>query len=360
MNNNALGQFFSVISFGESHGPAVGCVITGVPAGIKIDTEAIQAEVNARKTANQSYTSQRREEDAVEIISGIFEGFTLGSPICIIIKNKDAKSYDYDHLKETFRPNHADFTQTAKYGLRDYRGGGRSSIRATASLVAAGAIAMQIMSQFSTSKIISFVDSIGTIQTDLPKKLNNIQQDAIYAQKYRLLENNAAIEKLVNQCLVEGDTLGGTIITIINDMEPGIGEPIFYKLQAALAQAMLSINTVKGFEYGDGFMASQSKGSAHNDLFILKNKNIQTLTNHSGGIQGGISNGMPILFKTAFKPISSIKKTQQTINEKGDIIALEIGGRHDVCAVPRAVPIVRAYTAIILADLILQNQLSKI
>jgi chorismate synthase len=360
MNNNALGHFFSVSSFGESHGPAVGCVITGTPAGIKLDIAAIQADVNVRKTANQSYTSQRKEDDDVEIISGIFEGVTLGSPICIIIKNKDAKSYDYDHLKETYRPNHADFTQSTKYGIRDYRGGGRSSIRATAPLVAAGAIAMQIMNQFSKSTIISFVDSIGDIQTVLPKKYNALKQENIYAQKYRLLENNAAVEKLVNQCLVEGDTLGGTIITLINNLEPGIGEPIFYKLQAALAQAMLSINTVKGFEYGDGFMASQSKGSAHNDLFTVKNNTIETLTNHSGGIQGGISNGMPIIFKTAFKPISSIKKTQQTINEKGDIIALEIGGRHDVCAVPRAVPIVRAYTAIILADLILQNQLSKI
>ncbi len=362
MNNNSLGKIFSVTSFGESHGPMVGCVVQGVPAGMQIDVPAMQAMVDLRKTNTTNFASARKEEDVIEIVSGVFEGKSLGSPICILIKNKDAQSADYEALKDVYRPNHADYTTQQKYGIRDARGGGRSSIRVTAPLVAAGALALQLLQQYSTIEINSFVYQIGTISmADIEKHvLQNATQ--IYNNPLRCpsIETANKMQELIDNAKVNGDTLGGCICTQITNMPVGIGEPLFAKLQSALAQAMLSINTVKGFEYGDGFTAAAQTGGEHNDSFATNNEDVITTTNHSGGIQGGISNGMPITFNCAFKPISSIAKLQHTINEKGNNIAVEIKGRHDVCAVPRAVPIVNAYTAIVLADFFLQQKINKI
>jgi chorismate synthase len=361
MDSNTLGDIFRVQSFGESHGPYIGCVIDGIPANITIDIEAMQAAVNSRKTNTAKHASARNETDTIEIISGVFENKTLGSPLCILIKNTDAQSKDYDNIKTAFRPNHADYTTAIKYGIRDHRGGGRSSIRITAAMVAAGALALQIIAQYSKLSITSFVSAIGAIGVENKQQYFNCTQAAINKTILRCPNENTsmAIQKKIDAAFENKDTLGGCITTVIQNIEAGIGSPIFKKLQAQLAQAMLSINTVKGFEYGDGFEAAQQYGSHHNDIFVQENNVVKTTTNHSGGIQGGISNGMPIYFTTAFKPISSIGKMQQTINEKGDNIAIEISGRHDVCAVPRAIPIVNAYTAIVLLNEILKNKIIK-
>jgi chorismate synthase len=362
MSNNHIGNIFKVTSFGESHGAAVGCVIDGMPAGLLIDTTKMQAAVNLRKTNQSNFGSARNEDDEIEIISGVFENKTLGSPICIIIKNKDAKSADYDAIATAYRPNHADYTTQIKYGIRDFRGGGRSSIRITAPLVAAGELALQLIKHYFDLQINSFVYQIGTAKMDDDDMKINYTHDEIFATDTRCPSQNTTKE-IINQIVAakaNGDTLGGCIQTTITNLPVGIGEPIFAKLQASLAHAMLSINTVKGFEYGDGFVAASAMGSEHNDIFEIEENKIATKTNHSGGIQGGISNGMPIVFRIALKPISSIAKPQQTINQKGDNIAIEINGRHDVCAVPRAIPIVNAYTAIVLADLFLENKLSNI
>jgi chorismate synthase len=361
MDSNTLGDIFRVQSFGESHGPYIGCVIDGVPANITIDINAIQIAVDYRKTNTGNHASKRNETDIIEIISGVFENKTLGSPVCILIKNNDAKSADYDDLKMAFRPNHADYTNAIKYSIRDYRGGGRSSIRITAAMVAAGALALQIIAKYSQVSITSFVNAIGHTAIENKQQYFNYTQATIYKTILRCPDEKAtiAMQKNIDIAFENKDTLGGCITTIIANLAPGFGSPIFKKLQAQLAHAMLSINTVKGFEYGDGFEAALQSGSQHNDQFINKNNEIKTLTNHSGGIQGGISNGMPIYFTTAFKPISSIGKMQQTINEKGDNIAIEISGRHDVCAVPRAIPMVNAYTAIVLLNEILKNEIIK-
>jgi chorismate synthase len=359
MNNNSLGKVFSVTSFGESHGKAVGCVLQGIPAGFSINLEQMQAMVNLRKTNQQEFASARKEEDTIEIISGVFEGKTLGTPLCILIENKDAKSQDYDALKNLYRPNHSDFTVEKKYGFRDHRGGGRSSIRITAPMVAAGNIAIQFLQEKYDITIQSFVSAIGGVEMKDIHAAYTAEQ--IYSSAVHCPEASTAdaMQEIIASTQQEGDTLGGKITTHISNIPAGIGEPIFYKLQAALAQAMLSINTVKGFEYGDGFAASAKKGSEHNDVFVSDGNEIKTKTNHSGGIQGGISNGMPIYFTTAFKPISSIAKIQDTVSTQSENTTVQIGGRHDVCAVPRAVPIVDAYTAIVLLDLLLQQKINQ-
>jgi chorismate synthase len=362
MSNNSLGKIFSVTSFGESHGPAVGCVIDGIPAGLLLDMQVIQHAVNLRKTNQTNYGSSRTEDDAVEIISGVYNNTTLGSPICIIIKNKDAHSADYDHLKNVYRPNHADFTTATKYGVRDHRGGGRTSIRITAPIVAAGVIALQLIQHYHAISIQSYVSSIGTVAMTKQLLQHTYEDVAIWQSAVRCPDatTSQAMLKHIDAIAAQKDTLGGCIYTTITNTPIGIGEPIFAKLQAQLAHAMLSINTVKAFAYGDGFDASTSTGSAQSDQFITTNNSVITATNHSGGIQGGISNGMPITFTTAFKPISSIQQPQQTIDANGQATTITINGRHDVCAVTRAVPIVNAYTAIVLADLILQHKLSKL
>ncbi len=356
---NELGNLFKVLSFGESHGPYVGCVITGCPAGLLLDMEKIQSAVNRRKTNQNFFTSSRNESDKVEIISGVFEESTTGASICILVKNEDVRSADYDELKNIFRPGHADFTYYAKYGIRDHRGGGRSSIRVTAPLVAAGEIARQLLSKYFNYEAIAYVSQIGSVQ--IPD-LENIDQTIINESPIRCphKESETSMLDLIEITHKQGDTLGGVISCTIKNLPAGIGEPIFGKLQAQLAHAMMNINTVKSFEYGEGMKSASMKGSEHNDVFINEDEKIKTISNHHGGILGGISTGMDINFKVYFKPISSIKKEQKTINQELKETTIQIKGRHDVCAVPRAVPIVEAYTHITLADLFLQSKTSKI
>jgi chorismate synthase len=358
---NTLGQLFKVTSFGESHGSHVGCIVEGCPAGLLLDLEAIQNQINRRKTNQQAFASNRNENDKLQIISGIFEGKTLGSPIALLIKNEDAQSLDYDKLKNVFRPSHADFTNEMKYGFRDWRGGGRSSIRITAPMVAAGEIAKQLLHHFHAIQTIAFVTQIGNIKMPLHQSeiVNHKMVDASSVRCPNEVTSKE-MEMLIEETRIAGDTLGGIVQTQIQNAPIGLGEPIFGKLQAQLAHAMLSINTVKGFEFGAGFENSTIKGSKSNDVFELKNENIITTTNRSGGTQGGISNGELIYFNVAFKPISSIKKTQKTVSIRKEETTINIEGRHDVCAVPRAIPIVEAYANIILIDLLLQNKFSKL
>ncbi len=356
---NELGNIFKVVSFGESHGHSVGCVILGCPAGLKLNFDKIQQAVNRRKTNQQAYSSQRKESDSVEMISGVFDGMTSGAPICIMIKNENAQPSDYDELKDIFRPGHADYSYYEKYGMRDHRGGGRSSIRVTAPLVAAGEIANQLLLHFFNYENTTYVSQIGKIQ--MPE-LQDISNAMIENSPLRCphQETTKQMSIQIEQAKEQGDTLGGAISCRIKKMPPGIGEPIFGKLQAQLAHAMMSINTVKCFEYGEGKQSAMMKGSEHNDSFIYDEKKIKTTTNHHGGILGGISTGMDIEFSVYFKPISSIRQEQKTINTHFSETTIQIGGRHDVCAVPRAVPIVEAYTHITLADLYLHQKLSKI
>lgn len=355
---NQLGRVFSVISFGESHGPAVGCVIQGCPAGINVNWNDVQTQVNRRKTGKQSFASNRQEDDVVQVLSGVYEGKTLGSPIALTIQNKDAQSSDYDHLKTVYRPGHADFTYQEKYGFRDHRGGGRSSIRITAPMVAAGAIAQQLLESIAPIQIHAFVTQIGSVESSM--------RDAVYteieASPVRCPDPVASqqMESAIEACRLEGNTLGGKIRCVIHGVPVGWGEPIFGKLQAVLGQALLSINTVKGISFGEGFAAASQTGASHNDRFILQEGRIVTEHNKAGGILGGISTGEAISFELAFKPISSIQQKQETVDVHGADRTLEIKGRHDVCAVPRAVPIVEAYTAIVLADLCLQHKLQQL
>ncbi|GBL35643.1 chorismate synthase [Filimonas sp.] len=355
---NTIGHLFSVTSFGESHGSHVGCVIDGCPAGLEIDLLKVQQQVDRRKTNQSSFSTSRNEDDQVACLSGVFEHKTTGSPITLMIKNKDAKSGDYDALKEVYRPNHADYTYARKYGIRDHRGGGRSSIRITAPLVAAGEIANQLLQQIAPITITAYVSQIGSVAMKNKHQYQLLDFSSIDQHEVRCPDEGTskAMIALIEQAKMDGDTLGGVITCVVQGVPAGWGEPVFSKLQAELAKAMLSINTVKGFEYGYGFDASGMKGSEYNDAFEMKEGHVATQTNYSGGIQGGISNGMDIYFHVAFKPISSIRRTQKTIDTQGRAIDLSIDGRHDVCAVPRAVPIVEAYTALVLADAFLLNK----
>ncbi len=358
---NSLGTFFKVISFGESHGSHVGCVIEGCPAGLVVDLAAMQHAVNKRKTAQNEFSSARKESDVVEVISGIFENKTLGSPICILIKNEDANSADYDALKDVFRPGHADASYFQKYHHRDHRGGGRSSIRITAPMVAAGDIARQLLLHYFNHESLTYVSQIGDIALD-ENICTEILQENIDASEVKCPDEKSSLAMLalIEQVRKDGDTLGGAITSVIRNVPPGLGEPIFGKLQAQLAHAMLNINTAKAFEYGEGFQSASMRGSEHNDAFINLDEIVTTESNHHGGVLGGISTGMEIRFTIWFKPISSIQSEQNTINTNLEKATIRVGGRHDVCAVPRAIPIVQAYSNIILADLFLQNKLSKI
>lgn len=360
---NTLGHIFKVSSFGESHGAYVGCVIDGCPSNIILDLDAVQHQVNRRKTAKQNFASSRQEEDQVEIVSGIFEGKTLGTPICILIRNSDARSHDYDALKNVYRPNHADLTYDLKYGFRDHRGGGRSSIRITAPLVAAGEIARQILLAYEHEKpttLHAFVSQIGSVKLETAYHELDFNKVDDFETRCPHESTDKAMLELIAQVKEKGDTLGGIIECVIQQPPIGIGSPIFGKLQAQLGHAMLSINTVKGFEYGNGFSSASQKGSQHNDeIMATEDQKFRTKTNHSGGIQGGISNGEDIVFRVAFKPISSIAQPQNTLTKEGESTTVNIEGRHDVCAVPRAVPIVEAYTWLILADLYLEQKIQK-
>ena len=353
MAGNSYGNIFKITTFGESHGDALGGVIDGCPPGIVINLEAIQLEMNRRKPGQSAIVSQRKENDEVQLLSGIFEGKTTGTPIGFIIANTNQKSDDYSHIKDNYRPSHADFVYEKKYGIRDYRGGGRSSARETASRVVAGAIAKQIISEI---KINAFVSSVGTIFIDKPYQ--DLDFSKIESNDVRCPDEDTAqkMETFIKEIRKDGDTVGGTITCVIQNVPVGLGEPVFDKLHAELGKAMLSINAVKGFEYGSGFCGAKMKGSEHNDLH---NTDGTTKTNLSGGIQGGISNGMDIYFRVAFKPVATIMKKQETLNNQGDLEFSQGKGRHDPCVVPRAVPIVEAMAAIVLADFFLLNKMYK-
>ena len=351
MAGSSFGTLFKLTTFGESHGTAIGGIIDGVPANFLLDIPAIQLELDRRKPGQSSLVTQRKESDTVQFLSGIFEGKTLGSPIGFIILNENQKEADYAHLKDTFRPSHADFTYEKKYGIRDYRGGGRSSARETASRVVAGALAKQVLNSIGI-KFSTFVDQVGDIRfhSDEFFALKEIESNLVRCPDKNLAEK---MENLIREVRKEGDTIGGVISCIIQGVPAGLGEPVFDKLPAELGKAMLSINAVKAFEIGSGMESIAMRGSQHNDLF---NEDGTTQTNYSGGIQGGISNGMPIHFRVAFKPVATIMQTQASINTQGDKIELEGKGRHDACVVPRAVPIVEAMAALVILDFYLRNK----
>jgi len=349
--HNSFGKLLRLTGFGESHGVGVGGVLDGVPPKISLDFTAIQKDLNRRKPGQSKLTTSRNEPDTVQFLSGIFEGKTTGAPIGFMIENTNERSKDYDHLKDAFRPSHADFTYYKKYGHRDYRGGGRSSARTTASIVVAGAIAKQIIPEID---IQAYVSAVGELS--LKKSYQELDLSQIESNPVRCPDDEMAqqfIQKIEN-VKKEGDTIGGQVTCVVKNVPVGLGEPLFDKLQARLAYAMLNIPAVKGFEYGSGFAGSQMKGSQHNDIFIAEGK---TKTNYSGGIQGGISNGMDIYFTVAFKPVATLMQKQKSIDTMGNEINVEGKGRHDPCVVPRAVPIVEAFAALVLADFYLINRM---
>lgn len=359
MPGNTFGNLFRLTTFGESHGAAIGGIIDGCPSGLELDLDAVQLALDRRKPGQSALTTQRKESDTVQWLSGIFDGKTTGTPIGFLIVNADQNSKDYDHLAEAYRPSHADFTYEQKYGHRDFRGGGRSSARETACRVVAGAVAAQLLKAQGV-EIMAFVSQVHNVylpvevETDLMKRYDSpvrCPHDETAAQMI------AAIEKARDA----GDSLGGVVSGLVTGVPPGWGEPVFDKLHADLAKAMVSINAVKGFEIGSGFAGTRMKGSEHNDAFYRSETgNVRTRTNFSGGIQGGISNGEDLTFRVAFKPTATLLQTQQTIDKRGNSIALEGKGRHDPCVLPRAVPIVEAMAALVLADHYLRNKSAKL
>lgn len=356
MAGNSFGQIFKLTSFGESHGTAIGGVIDGCPANVALDLSQIQNELDRRKPGQSKISTDRNEADEVQFLSGLFEGKTLGTPIGFIIKNKDVKSGDYDNLKDVFRPSHADYSYQKKYGIRDHKGGGRSSARETAIRVVAGAIAKQILNKIGIETI-AYVSQIGYLS--IPKNATSLDFKLIDSNLVRCPDVALAkkMEALIEETKVKGDSLGGQISCVINGVPAGLGEPVFDKLHADLGKAMLSINAVKGFEYGSGFEAIAMLGSEHNDEFLPDGK---TKTNNSGGIQGGISNGEQIYFNVAFKPVASIAQKQNTVNSKNEKVELEVQGRHDPCVVPRAVPIVEAMANLVILDFYLRNRAGRL
>lgn len=356
--SNSYGTLFKITTFGESHGVAIGVIIDGCPAGLQIDELFIQSELSRRKPGQSKITTQRKEEDSFRILSGVFEGKSTGTPIALVIENQDQRSKDYGHIENTFRPSHADFTYQEKYGIRDHRGGGRSSARETAARVAAGAIAKLFLKEHSID-INAFVSQVGELKAphysllDLSKTEDNIVRcpDSGIADK---------MIALIDQVRLDRDTIGGIVTCVIKNTPVGLGEPVFDKLHAELGKAMLSINAVKGFEYGSGFEGVQLRGSQHNDEFYNDQGKIRTKTNHSGGVQGGISNGEDIYFNVAFKPVATIMQDQQTVDKEGNDATVSGKGRHDPCVVPRAVPIVEAMAALVLVDFLLRGRSSKL
>jgi chorismate synthase len=355
---NTFGKLFKLTSFGESHGSMIGGIIEGCPAGLEIDKDIIQKDLDRRKPGQSKVTSSRKEDDKVQLLSGIFEGKSTGTPIGFLIPNINSKSKDYSNIKDVFRPSHADYTYEEKYGLRDYRGGGRSSARETACRVVAGSIAKQLLNIYGV-KISAYVSSIGNIFADEKKVDLNKDYDSNIVRCPDPSASNKMIN-LITDLKSKGNTVGGQIKCIISGVEAGLGEPVFDKLHADLGKAMLSINAVKGFEYGSGFNGSKMTGAEHNDEFIVENGNVSTKTNNSGGIQGGISNGEEIYFKVAFKPVATIMSKQNSIDKEKNNVELSVKGRHDPCVVPRAVPIVESMAAIVLADHLLRNRTSKL
>jgi chorismate synthase len=347
---NTFGNIFRLTSFGESHGEAVGGVIDGCPAGIIVDMDFIRNELNRRRPGQSDLTTSRKEADEVEFLSGIYEGQTTGTPIGFIVRNTNSHSSDYDNLKDVYRPSHADYTYQQKYGIRDHRGGGRSSARETIARVVAGAFAKLALKKYGI-EIIAYTSQIGSIRLDKPYKeldLTKIESNPVRCPDMEKAEEMIELVKTIKN---EGDTIGGVITCVCREVPAGLGEPVFGKLHAALGNAMLSINAVKGFEYGMGFDGVQYKGSEVNDVFYRKpNGKIGTKTNHSGGIQGGISNGEDIYFRVAFKPVATIFREQQTVDKNGNEVLLKVGGRHDPCVLPRAVPVVEAMAAMVVLD----------
>ena len=360
MGGSIFGKLFTITTFGESHGKGIGVIIDGCPAGIDINIDFIQSELRRRRPGQSNIVTQRKENDEVQILSGVFEGLATGSPIAMIIPNDDQKSGDYSHIKDSFRPSHADYTFEVKYGHRDYRGGGRSSARETAARVAAGAIAKLFLNHFGIT-INAWVSQVGSI--GMPYPPNNIDYGLIESNDVRCPDPKLAEEmiQLIKQIRKDGDTIGGSVTCNITGVPVGLGEPVFDKLHAELGKAILSINACKGFEYGSGFDGITMKGSEHNDSFFASDEgNIATKTNFSGGIQGGISNGMDIYFRAAFKPVATIIPAQDSVDKYGQSTIITGKGRHDPCVVPRAVPIVESMAALVLADFMLRNKAVKL
>ncbi len=355
---NTFGKIFAVTTFGESHGEGIGAVIDGCPAGLSLDVSFIQQELDRRRPGQSSITTQRKEPDQVKILSGVFEGKTTGAPLALFIANEDARSKDYSHLAETYRPSHADYTYEKKYGVRDHRGGGRSSARETAARVAAGAVA-KLLLQTAGIQINAYVSAVGDViappyhELDLSKTESNIVRCPDPGTAERMIA-------LIDTVRHERDTIGGVVTGVVRGTPVGLGEPVFDKLHAALGNAMLGINAVKGFEYGSGFAGTKLKGSAHNDAFQNEGGVIRTATNHSGGIQGGISNGEDIYFNVAFKPVATIMQDQASVDREGNATVVAGKGRHDPCVVPRAVPIVEAMAGLVLADFLLRDKSSRL
>lgn len=351
---NTLGNFLTLNTFGESHGLAYGGIINNFPAGLTVDFDKIQFELNRRKPGQSAIVTQRKENDEVQFLSGIFEGKTTGTSIGFLIENQNQKSKDYDHISSAYRPSHADFTYDQKYGIRDHRGGGKSSARETVNWVVAGALAKQLLPEISIN---AYVSSVGEIFCEKPYQDLDFSQTENNEVRCPDAETAERMISKIKEIKKDGNTIGGTITCVIKNVPIGIGEPIFSKLQAELGKAMLNINACKGFEYGSGFCGAKMTGKEHNDLF---NEDFTTKTNLSGGIQGGISNGMDIYFRVAFKPVATILRPQESVNKEGDKTIVEGKGRHDPCVLPRAVPIVENLAAFVLADLFLVNKLRKL
>ncbi len=359
MAGNSFGEIFRITTFGESHGVALGVIIDGCPAGLTIDPAFIQSELERRKPGQSAIVTQRKEADEVEILSGIFENKTQGTPIALLIRNADQKSKDYEHIKDSYRPSHADFTYDAKYGTRDHRGGGRSSARETAARVAAAAIAKQLLQHYGI-QIHAYVSKVGNIAVEKPYTeldLSQTESNIIRCPDLVIAEQMIEFIKVVKK---NGDTVGGVITGVIKGVPAGLGEPVFDKLHADLAKAMMGINAAKGFEYGSGFAGTELLGSQHNDLFFSEEGAIRTRTNLSGGIQGGISNGMDIYFNVAFKPIATIMRDQESVDKDGNPAVVSGKGRHDPCVLPRAVPIVEAMAALTITDHLLRQRANKL
>ena len=360
MAGNSFGKLYLLTSFGESHGEALGGVVDGCPAGVSLDIDAIQAELNRRRPGQSKIATPRNEADRVEFLSGVFEGVTTGMPIAFIVRNENQKSKDYSNIKDIYRPSHADYTWSAKYGIRDYRGGGRSSAREHIARVVGGAIAKQVLAALGVN-ITAYTTQIGTIAYD---EYNCTPSQAEIEESIVRCPNEQASDKmiaLIEQCRSEKDSIGGVVKCCISGVPVGLGEPVFDRCQALLAHAMLSINAAKGFEYGEGFNAATMRGSEHNDPFFCSaDGQVKTTTNHSGGIQGGVTNGQDIVFRVAFKPVATIAQEQDSVDVHGNAVKFTAQGRHDPCVVPRAVPVVEAMAAMVILDLLLQSRANKV
>ncbi len=354
MRGNSFGNVFILTTFGESHGSAIGGVVDGCPAGLKLDLDAVQRELDRRRPGSTPLGTERKEEDRVEFLSGVMEGITLGTPIGFIIRNSDAQSSDYDQLKDAFRPGHADLTWEQKFGLRDHRGGGRASARETACRVVGGAVARQLIAA-SGMRVQAYVSQVGHVLLSRP--YTEMDLSSVYSSDVRCPDPTTAeqMTQAIQQVRAEGDTLGGQVTCVISRVPAGLGEPVFDKLHADLGKAMLSINAVKGFQIGSGFGSAGMRGSEHNDAYVAAAGAIHTSTNRSGGVQGGISTGEDIVFDVAFKPVSTLMRQQATVDRTGQAVTLEAKGRHDPCVVPRAVPVVEAMACLVIADHLLRN-----